>query len=124
MAVDVSLIDLVRVHGTRRLWPEEFDQLVKAIEENPDERSTYKAVSDWLGEHGEVLFARGFAYLAKRPEIEVKWNSYYKDQKTWSAGKLPDPLRWKETPDCDCSTLAGLVADIAYRIKAAVDELE
>lgn len=64
--VEVSLLKLVTISGTRDVWPPEFDALVKKCEEDPAERLPFGLVADWCDEHGEPDLGYAFRWLEER----------------------------------------------------------
>ena len=117
MPVQVSLIDLVSVPGTRPLWPPEFEGFVKAMEGN--DRAAWGAAADWLRDHGETDLEEAFRFVFKRDKV-----SYKQDRGTWVIENLPRALNAHSYYGAtDGKTLAGAVAALARVLKIAREEL-
>ena len=116
MPVSVSLRELVRVLGTRRLWPEEFSQLVAAVEDEPADRNRWRVASDWCRDHDEPDMADAFAWVAKRPSVEAVNRPMYGKVPCWHLNGLPQAVLTGPDPDGACDTLAGRVSVLSFQL--------
>lgn len=118
--IEVSLELLVSKNDAQSMWPEEFAQLVTAIQRDATDKGAYLAASDWCRERNEELLADGFAYLASKPNLVPVWGRYH-----WSFEGLPAPLAAIPYPDgVDRSTIPGAVVALAVMLRKARSELE
>lgn len=68
MPVIVSLLELVRVEGTRSLWPAELRAFEERLQAEPAEGTHWGACADWLEEDhiNEPQLAEAFRWVFKR----------------------------------------------------------
>lgn len=123
--VSVSLLRLVCVAGTRDLWPSEFSDLVAKCEENPADRTPFGVTADWCDESGETQLGEAFRWMFKRIDVELRKgdDAYYLDQ--WTFRRLPNSLAG-DVPNphfIDRTHIAGLMADLAYRMQKLREDL-
>lgn len=127
MPITVTLLEMAKYPASKPLWPGEFVALCAAAEKKlaeksgPDEqpdRSVFGPIADWLDEHDEPEYARGWRYLAKRPDTGIRKESY-----GWY---IADHLPYRPDLEAsgDTSTLAGAVAGLALKIATIRSELE
>lgn len=122
MGVTVSLAELVRVPGTRRLWPQEFEGLIAKLETNPDEKTQWGVVADWLRENGEPGLADAFRWIASRADIYIRLGAYQKGR--WAFGSLPLSLSHHHTEIGFCTeTIPGAVAAVGHALAKARAEI-
>lgn len=123
--VSVSLRRLVCVERSRDLWPSEFSDLVAKCEENPADRTPFGVTADWCDENGELELAEAFRWMFKRPDVEIaKGDDVYQRDK-WSFRLLPNSLAG-DVPNphfIDRTTIAGMMADLAYRLQKLREDL-
>jgi uncharacterized protein (TIGR02996 family) len=125
MPVTVSLKDLVAVRGTRPLWPDQFEGLVATLEENPAELTQWLIVADWCKDNDEPELEAGFRFVGKRPSVAVERARTSKSGAAWWLANLPAALNAQYPPGpSDDSTLAGVAAHLAEKIRMARAELE
>lgn len=114
MGVEVKLLELVRVPGTRQLWPADFESFITKIEFTPDDKLHWGVCADWLGEQDEPELADGFRWVSKRPSVEVK-----EVGGAWEFGDLPHAVRacYSIYGGFDLKTVPGLVASLVFALK-------
>jgi hypothetical protein len=118
--IEVKLGHLCSVVLAKDAWPEEFAQLVDAIERDASDKTLCRAMSDWCRERNEELLADGFAYIASKTNLRPYFERY-----TWRFEGLPAPLAAIPYPDgVDRSTLPGAVVALAVMLRKARSELE
>lgn len=127
MPVTVSLESLVTIAGTRSVWPEKFAALIGHLEgDGKLDPAAWSAVADWCSEQEEYDLATAFAWVAKRLDNVVpvsrppKWN----DPQWWMFNGLPVWMAAVPSLGKDQTTLAGAVADIAYRLRKVREDQE
>lgn len=127
MPCEVSLLELVRIEGTRALWPAAFNEFVKKIEAEPNERTHIAVLADWLGESEikEPWLERACRYLVKRPETTFALSTTYSTP-YWKWATYPEHWKYgfESAIASDKSTFAGLLAELALHIKKRIEELE
>lgn len=120
VAVTVSLFELVRLEGTRPLWPRDFDGRVAFIEDNPGERTAWGVVADWLDENDEPQLAAAFRWVMNHPEVTVR----RKAGGIWVFDGLPHALYpYYSDLFADVGTLAGAAACLAVALERARKDL-
>ncbi len=105
MAVEVSLLKLLKVPDSRDAWPEEFVGLFAKLEETPGERSQWGIVADWCREHGEIELADALNWVQRHTNIHVR-----KSRDGWYANSLPTAFALGSAGIGDMETLAEWVA--------------
>lgn len=123
MAVTVSLLDLVAVRDTRRLWPEKFLALVGKLEDDPTEHDQLLVIADWLQEQDERLLEAAFRYVGKRHELDLKVTRHGTFS-YWNIENLTYAVSQQKVADVDDSTAAGAFARLALQLDAARKDLE
>lgn len=122
MSVPVSLLRLVCVPNTRHLWPEEFAALVATCEADPDDRTAFGVAADWCDENDEPHLGEAFRWMFKRPDVMLHRSTEYYSKDSWEFRLLPTGLAG-DVPTADNgatinrTTVAGMMADLAYRLK-------
>lgn len=116
MSVTVSLEQLVSIRSTRPLWPDDFNSLVLAIEENLNDKTPWGVIADWCQEHGEEGLAEAFRWVHKRPAVEISRENY--TPFLWDFVGLPTPVAAVNIyDDFDRTTIPGAVAKLAARLQ-------
>lgn len=115
--VEVSLLDMVSLHGTERLWPDAFHGLVRKLEESPAERTQWGVVADWCDEHGEPELAGAFRWVMRHRNVVAE-----KVDGRWGLYKLPFSLSHHLPIHLDKSTLPGVMAALAQAIRIATEQ--
>ena len=120
MPVNISLLHMVSLPGTRDLWPDDFRALVEPLEEDPSDRNRWGVLADWLSEQDEIQMADTCRWIFRHPEVVIKevnghWHGYH----------LPVAVdaHWSYIKS-DNSTLPGLVSALCYALEAARKEVE
>lgn len=124
MSVSVSLLRLVCVEGTRDLWPSEFSDLVAKCEENPADRTPFGVTADWLQEEvAEDRLAEAFRWMFKRTEVEIVKDKVYGGD-AWAFRRMPNSMGDVPNPHfIDRTHIAGMMADLAYRLQKLREDL-
>lgn len=114
MGVEVKLLELVRVPGTRKLWPSDFESFIAKIEFAPADKLHWGVCADWLDEQDEPELADGFRWVSKRPSVEVK-----EVGGAWEFGGLPHAVGacYSVYGGFDLTTVPGLVASLVFALK-------
>lgn len=115
MPVEVSLLNLAAVRGASRLFPAEFGAFLAAISKNPDDRVALGAAADWLDEVGESELARAFRFVSQRPAVKLEKN----DRNEWCLSGLPDAVASVAGYYATTDTVAGVMANLYWKISAA-----
>lgn len=118
----VSLRLLVSVPITRAMWPADFTALADQLEKEPEDRSRWGVVADWLEENGEAELGTCFRYVFRKPGVLIYRSK--DSRKEWCFDNLPPAVSahykgWES----DRSTLAGLAATLWPALEAARNDL-
>lgn len=121
VGVEVKLLELVRVPGTRQLWPADFESFITKIESAPDDKLHWGVCADWLDEQDEPELADGFRWVSKRPSVEVK-----EVGGAWEFGGLPHAVRacYSVYGGFDLKTVPGLVASLVFALKKVREDAQ
>jgi hypothetical protein len=134
--IQVALIDLVQVKNARHLWPDQFAEMEAAASDDPDDRLTFGKLADWCDENGEEVYGHAWRWLHERPYtgdgtkkgVQVRSTpSYPGMMRSYWLENLPawvsgGPVMHRRI-ERDDSTLAAVVADLAYTLDAMKKEL-
>lgn len=124
MPVTVPLLDVIAKGCPQEWWPEDFRAIAKTLEANPNDRTPWGIIADWCSEHGEPDLARGFRYVAKRPDVLAEKHEYSGGH-WWRLNGLPHTVEYaKVVDDADTNTIVGVAAGLAIKLKALLAELE
>ncbi len=117
MGVQVSLLRLVSVAGTRGLWPADFEGKISKIEEDTNEKTAWGVTADWLDENDEPVLADAFRWVCNRKTLSVKkYGGSFTAE--WRAEGLPHAVAAHYSVfGYNTSTLPGLAAAIAGALK-------
>ena len=122
--VPVSLELLVSLPGTRPVWPADFAALIAKLEQEPNDVAQRSALADWCQEHDEPGLARAFAWLAKRPTVELVQRNERYQTASWGFVGLPAAVEATSfAAVSDSKTAAGAVAQLAHRLREVLESL-
>lgn len=122
MPVSVSLERLVSVRGTESLWPEKFAGLIAKMADDLDEMTPWELLADWLQEHDEPGLEAACRYVAKRQDVSVVAEKISYCYTRFSFVGLPPSVSAVQVDGIDDSTLAGLITDLAARLRKHREE--
>lgn len=115
MAVAVSLLELVTVHGSRGVWPGDFQKLLIRCEEDYDDRVAFGVVADWCDQFEEPELAEAFRWMHNRPAVGIAVRRGG-DHKSLYLTEPPKLLGALHGPFDKDTGLAGLMAELAHRL--------
>lgn len=126
MPVLVPLDKLMLMDDGRDLWPDDFAALVAACEANPEDRTSFGILADWLDDHDEPDFARAWRWLHKRPDVLIKTRKLdYKSppEVRYYLKNLPGSMRYADVEGKWGGGLPSCVAALSAKLKELMAEL-
>lgn len=119
--VTIPLIELVRIAGTRNLWPADFEGKIVVLEDNYSEKTAWGVIADYLDEIEEPVLADAFRWVFKRPSVFIKNNGNF----GWRFDGLPVSVStYWTTYGYDTRTIPGAVACLANALSKLRDDAE
>ncbi len=119
MPVTVSLLQLVALPQSRRLWPEKFEALIAKAESGPRVKAQYGVIADWCQENDEPELAEAFRWVHKNPIVLVTRYGT-DDAPRWKVSNLPGLFQSIAGPaDFDPTTIAGAFATFSFLLSTA-----
>lgn len=124
MPVEISLENLVAIKGTSPVWPEKFAALIAALQADSAEATTWGALADWCGEHGEAGLERAARWAGKRGGAgAVNSRPRHLSDPHYRFETLPAAVSMVLPQVADRRTLAGLLADLAAALRVLDEDI-
>jgi len=121
MPVTVSLLDLVRVYGSKPVWPSEFRAFIDHIEADPEDMNNFLVAADWLKDMEEYVLEKAFRFVAKHG-LRISNNHHYHGG--WIIENTPSWLgKVEHGLGCGNDAPAGALADLGLRLQKVAEEL-
>lgn len=122
--VSVSLYELARVPAGLAVLPEELKAMLDPLEKEPEDKTRWGVIADWLDEHDEPLLAAAFRYVSKRP-IKIRKRNPHRSDGVWGFYDVPAVVDTYYTDrGFEPSTLLGATAALASALDKARKETE
>jgi hypothetical protein len=121
MPVTIPLMDVLTVPGSAPLWPVDLRAQLDRLEETPDDRTAWAVLGDFFEDRlDEPEMARACRYVARKAQIKVVKEPYG----WWRISGAPYSLSGPKAPDFDRHCLAGVLAEFAWLLDAAIRDLQ
>ena len=123
MGVSVSLYSLVRLGAaTQAMWPDEFREFNKKLEQNVSDRTTWGVAADWLDENGAPELADAFRWISTHTTVGPHFGTRKGE---YGFHNLPSVVlaAWSSY-NHSLTTPAGLAVCLAEALAKARAELE
>ncbi len=123
MGVSVSLYSLVRLGAaTQAMWPDEFKEFNKKLEQSVTDRTTWGVAADWLDENGEPELADAFRWISTHATVGPHFGTRKGE---YGFHNLPSVVQvaWSAY-NHSLNTPAGLAACLAEALAKARAQLE
>lgn len=132
MPVTVSLLELVKVSGTRELWPAALRGFEEKLQADPTEPAHWGAAADWCEEDGvaEPDLGEAYRWVFKRLPLGLtvgrgkeSWERNEWKFESGGNGSMPDSVRGALGYGARSETIAGLMGLLAAAFAKLREEM-
>ena len=117
--IEVSLEQILLISDSELLWPTQFKGLIASLEDNLDEQTRWKVISDWCQDHEEYSLSKAFDYMANHMEVSIGKINYYGIMK-WAIKGLPEFIKIV----INTLTLPGCITQLAIALRTIQEGLK